>query len=106
MSVGLTQCTMSSLIFLQQELCPRYNCHNTAHRKWHTIAVHTEPYKQKDGGFGRTENIVVLCRPETLMYLKIDFIQFKNYSLAQKGHRLLSTRVGSPVNMAVFLGES
>jgi hypothetical protein len=86
-------------------MCPRYNCHNTAHSKWHTLAVHTESYKQKDGGFGRKENIVSLWRLETLMYLKIYFVQCVNYSLAQNVHRLLSTRVGSPVNMAVFLGE-
>jgi len=64
MSEGLTQSTMFSLIFLQ-ELCPRYNSHNTAQSKWHTLALHTEPYKQKYGGLGHTENIVVSCRPET-----------------------------------------
>lgn len=64
-SQGLTQSTMFSLIFLQQELCPRYNSHNSAQSKRHTLALHTEPYKQKYGGFGHTENIVVSCRPET-----------------------------------------
>ena len=58
------------------------------------------------GGFGRTENFVVLYRPETVVYLKSYFVQCKNYSLVQKGHRLLSIKVGSPVNVAVFLDAS
>jgi hypothetical protein len=97
---------MFGFIFLQQELSLRYNCHNIAHSKWHTLAARTESYKQKDRGFARTENILVLCRPETVVYLRIYFVQCNNYSLAQKGHRLLSTRVRSPVNMAVFLAKA